>query len=87
MSCVSLQIASLLAWMSSACVKLSHKLTETPLHAKCCNCSSACCDSEQHMGALLVKIEKLMDRVDAHPLIRTWSMPPTPLKNQKINEP
>ena len=79
MSCVSLQIASLLAWMSSACVKLSHKLTETPLRAKCCNCSSACCDSEQHMGALLVKNEKLMDRVDAHPLIRTWSLPPTPL--------
>ena len=79
MSCVSLQIASLLAWMSSACVKLSHKLTETPLHAKCCNCSSACCDNEQRMGALLVKIEKLMDRIDANPLIRTWSMPPTPL--------
>ena len=79
MSCVSLQIASLLAWMSSACAKLSHKLTETPLHAKCCNCSSTCCDSEQHMGALLVKIEKLMDRIDAHPVIHTLYMPPSPL--------
>ncbi len=79
MACVSLQTASLLAWLSGTCVRLSHKLTETPLHAKCCNCSSACCDSEQHMGSLLVKIEKLMDRIDAHPLIRTWSMPPSPL--------
>ena len=79
MACESLQIASLLAWLSGTCVKLSHKLTETPLHAKCCNCSSDCCDNEQRMGTLLVKIEKLMDRIDAHSLIRTWSMPLTPL--------
>ena len=79
MACVSLQIASLLAWLSGTCVRLSHKLTETPVHAKFCNCSSECCDNEQHMGALLVKIEKLMDRIDAHPLIRSSTIPPSPL--------
>ena len=82
MACVSLQIASLLAWLSGTCVKLSHKLTETPLHTKCGNCSSECCDNEQHMSTLLFKIEQLMDRIDAHPLIRSTTMPSTPLSNR-----
>ena len=34
-------------------------------------------------GPLLITIEKLMDRIDAHPLIRTWSLPPTPLSHRK----
>ena len=79
MACVSLQIASLLAWLSGTCVRLSHKLTETPVHAKFWNCSSECCHNEQHMSILLVKIEKLMDRIDAHPLIRSSTTLPTPV--------
>ena len=75
MSCISLQAAGCFAWLSGLCVRLSHRLTEVP-HMSCCsNCQSECCETDENrpLQELLSNLQRLMDRVDAHPLTREAS--------------
>ena len=76
MSCISLQAAGCFAWLSGLCVRLSHKLSEAPQMSCCSNCHSQCCETDENKNLqdLLSTLQRLMDRVDAHPLTREASV-------------